>query len=349
MFAYIIRRLFSGIVMLIVMSFVTMVLFFSSAVDPARVMCGKSCTPQRIELTRKAIGYNKPVITIFPVGGYHFPQGQWADFLGGVVKGRQYPADAALRKAAPELVTKCSAPCLGYSQITQQSVGPTLWQKLPVTASLAVAAFIMWMIIGVGMGIVSALFKGRIVDRAIVGTSLIFYAFPTFAIGIGLYVFLALKWHLVKIPAYTPISQGFSPWLQGLFLPALTLALVYIAGYVRLTRAFVLESLSEDYLRTAKAKGLAPRKILFKHTMRAALTPVVTAAGLDLGGLLGGAIITETIFNYDGLGKLAVLSNQQYDLPMIVGIVLVAATFVILANLIVDLLYALIDPRVKYA
>jgi peptide/nickel transport system permease protein len=337
MFAYIVRRLFSGLVMLIVMSFVTMLLFFSSAVDPARVMCGKSCTPERIEQTRKALGYDKPAFE------------QWTAFLGGVVKGREYPADAALRKAAPQLVQKCDAPCLGYSQVTQQMVAPTLWQKLPVTGSLALAAFFMWMIVGVGLGIVSALFKGTLLDRFIVGSSLLFYAFPTFALGVGLYVFLALKWHLVKIPTYTPISEGVSPWLQGLFLPSLTLALVYIAGYVRLTRAFVLESMSEDYLRTAKAKGLAPRKILFKHTMRAALTPVVTAAGLDLGGLLGGAIITETIFNYDGLGKLAVLSNAQYDLPMIVGIVLIAATFIILANLIVDLLYALIDPRVKYA
>ncbi len=337
MFAYIVRRLFSGIVMLIVMSFVTILLFFSSAVDPARVMCGKSCTPERIEQTRKALGYDKPAVQ------------QWTAFLGGVVKGREYPADEALRKAAPQLVVDCHAPCLGYSTVTQQSVGSTLWTKLPVTGSLAIAAFIMWMVVGVGLGIISALFKGTLLDRAIVGSSLLFYAFPTFAIGIALYTYLSLKWHLVKIPAYTPISESPSAWLQGLFLPALTLALVYIAGYVRLTRAFVLESLSEDYLRTAKAKGLAPRKILFKHTMRAALTPVVTAAGLDLGGLLGGAIITETIFNYDGLGKLAVLSNAQFDLPMIVGIVLVAATFVILANLIVDLLYALIDPRVKYA
>ncbi len=137
--------------------------------------------------------------------------------------------------------------------------------------------------------------------------------------------------------------------MKGLFLPALTLALVYIAGYVRITRAFVLESMGEDYLRTAKAKGLLSRKILMKHTMRAALTPIVTVAGLDLGGLLGGAIITEQVFNYDGLGKLAVNSAITYDLPMTVGIVLVAAAFIIVANIVVDCLYALIDPRVKYS
>ena len=136
-------------------------------------------------------------------------------------------------------------------------------------------------------------------------------------------------------------------WISGLMLPAFTLSLVYMAGYVRMTRAFVLESMGEDYLRTAKAKGLAPRKVLYKHSMRAALTPLVTMAGLDLAGLIGGAIITEQVFNYPGLGKLAVVAVRDYDLPLVVGIVLVLAAVVIFANLIVDLLYAVIDPRVR--
>ena len=135
--------------------------------------------------------------------------------------------------------------------------------------------------------------------------------------------------------------------MAGLLLPSLTLALFYMAGYVRMTRAFVLESLGEDYLRTARAKGLAPRRVLVKHSMRAALTPLVTKAGLDLAGLIGGAIITETVFNYDGLGKLALTSAQNYDLPLTVGIVLLLAAFVIVANIVVDVLYAFIDPRVR--
>ena len=344
MFAYVVRRLFSGVVMLMVMSFVTILLFFSAPVDPARQMCGKSCTPERIEQTRKALGYDKP------------PTTQWALFMKGIVVGRQYPADEELRKAAPQNVVDCSAPCLGYSTVTQQMVAPAVFSRVPVSGSLALAAFVLWICFGVGMGVISALAKGSLVDRAIVGTSLLFYAFPTFALGLGIYTFFALKpfpglgHPLFPIPQYVPISQGgLWGWLTGLALPAITLALVYIAGYVRITRSFVLESGQEDYIRTAKAKGLASRRILVKHTMRAALTPIVTIAGLDLGNLLGGAIITEQIFNYPGLGKLAVMSTQTYDLPIIVGIVLVAATFVILANLIVDLLYAVIDPRVKYA
>jgi peptide/nickel transport system permease protein len=219
---------------------------------------------------------------------------------------------------------------------------------LPISLSLAVVAFVMWIIGGIVLGVTAALKKGSIIDRGIVGGSLVFYAFPTFFVGLFLYKFIAIKWQLVPIPEYASISEaGVFVWLNGLLLPSLTLALFFMAGYVRMTRAFVLESMGEDYLRTAKAKGLAPRKVLVKHSMRAALTPLVTMAGLDLAGLLGGAIITETVFNYNGLGKLSVVATRQLDLPLTVGIVLLLATFVIFANIIVDVLYAFIDPRVR--
>ena len=197
------------------------------------------------------------------------------------------------------------------------------------------------------LGVTAALFKGRLIDRSIVGLSLVAFGFPTFFIGLLFLKFVAIKWQIVKLPVYTPFMDNPWLWATGMVLPAITLALVYMAGYVRMTRAFVLESMGEDYLRTAKAKGLAPRKVLYKHSMRAALTPLVTMAGLDLAGLIGGAIITEQVFNYPGLGKLAVVAVRDYDLPLVVGIVLVLAAVVIFANLIVDLLYAVIDPRVR--
>ncbi|MEI2733225.1 MAG: ABC transporter permease [Dermatophilaceae bacterium] len=336
MIPYIIRRLFSGLVLLLVMSFVTFALFFSGP-DPVKYTCGKNCTPQILENNRKGLGYDKP----FAV--------QWVDFAKGIVLGREFPDDPALKAAAPNLIARCDAPCLGYSPLSSANVSTVLMKKAPVSASLALGAFIMWMVVGVTAGVIAALRKGTLLDRGLVGTTLIFYAFPTFFNGLFIYNYFALKWQLVPVPAYTPPTESFALWLQGLFLPCLTLALFYIAGYVRLTRAFVLESLSEDYLRTAKAKGLAPRKILLKHTMRAALTPLATIAGLDLGGLLGGAIITEQVFNYDGLGKLAVQSATTYDLPITVGIVVLLASFIIVANIVVDVLYAFIDPRVKYA
>jgi peptide/nickel transport system permease protein len=218
----------------------------------------------------------------------------------------------------------------------------------PISLSLAFIAFIMWMIGGVVFGVIAALRQGTIIDRGIVGICLVGFAFPTFFVGLFLYKFVAIKWEIVPIPAYASIADaGVLTWLNGLLLPSLTLAIFYMAGYVRMTRAFVLESLGEDYMRTARSKGLAPRKVLIKHSMRAALTPLVTMAGLDLAALMGGAIITESVFNYNGLGKLAVSATQSFDLPLTVGIVLLLAGFVILANIVVDVMYAFIDPRVK--
>ena len=231
MFAYIVRRVAAGMVMILAMSLVTIVLFFASPVDPARYTCGKNCTPELLEQNRKALGYDQPAF--WPTG---------LDFTKGIFVGSEFPKDPALKESAPETIAECPAPCLGYSPLSSRPVRDIIAEKLPVSASLALAAFVMWMVAGVGLGIVAALRKGTMADRAIVGSALVFYAFPTFFIGLGLYVFLALKWGLVPVPTYTPISDGgVLVWLQGLFLPALTLALVYIAGYVRLTRAFVLE------------------------------------------------------------------------------------------------------------
>lgn len=337
MIAYSIRRLFSGLVMLIAMSFVTFALFFATPVDAARFTCGKNCTPELVEQNRKALGYDQPWYA------------QWANFMGGIVAGRDFPADPKLKETAPQTIVHCPAPCLGYSPFRTSLVTDSIARAFPISISLAFAAFIMWMVGGVTLGVIAALRKGSILDRSLVGASLVFYAFPTFFIGLNLYTYVSIKWKLWPTPVWAPPSEGIAPWLISLFLPALTLALFFMAGYVRLTRAFVLESLSEDYLRTARAKGLSRSKVLFKHTMRAALTPLVTMAGLDLAGLLGGAIITEQVFNYPGLGKLAVESATTWDLPMTVGIVLLLASFIIAANIIVDILYAFIDPRVKLA
>jgi len=336
MFAYVVRRAIAGMVLLVVMSFVTFMLFFASPIDPGRFACGKSCPPALIKQTDKALGFDKP----WPV--------QWKDFAVGVVKGRHYPEDPALRKSAPELIARCPAPCLGYSKVNSATVTEELKDKIPVSFSIAIVALVLWIGGGVTLGAIAALTKGSVIDRGVVGMSLIFYSFPTFWIGLFLLEFVAIKWGLVAVPSYTPIADG-GPWgwLSNLFLPALTLALFYMAGYVRMTRAFVLESMGEDYLRTAKAKGVVPRRILMKHTMRAALTPLVTMAGLDFAGLLGGAVITETVFNFNGLGKLAVDSIATFDLPTTIGLVLLLAAIVIIANIVVDILYAFIDPRVR--
>lgn len=336
MFAYAVRRLLSGALLLVVMSMITFVLFYASSDTPERFACGPKCSQAQLDLTAEALGYDEPVTT------------QWAKFAKGVVAGREFPDDAALRAAAPEQVTECDRPCLGYSTGYNSTVRDLVADKIPVTVSLALAAFFFWIVGGVLLGITAALFKGRVLDKAIVGLSLLAFAFPTFFIGLLLLRFVSIRWEVVDLPRYVSIADGgLIAWATALLLPAITLAVYYMAGYVRITRAFVLETMTEDYIRTARAKGLTQRVVIGKHTLRAVLTPLVTLSGLDLAGLLGGAIITESVFNFNGVGKLAVTAIGRFDLPVIVGIVLLLAAIVIVANIIVDMLYAVIDPRVR--
>jgi peptide/nickel transport system permease protein len=334
-FAYTIRRVISGTLLMVVMSMVTFVMFYASTDHPERYACGPKCTPAQLETTRKALGFDQPITV------------QWAKFAKGFVVGRDYPDDEELRKSAPELVTHCAPGCLGLSYTYGVTVNQLLKDKLPVTISLAIAAYVLWITGGVVFGVLAALNKGRLIDRSIVGLALLAFAFPTFFIGLLLLKFVAIRWQIVKLPVYTPITENPWLWATGLILPAITLALVYMAGYVRMTRAFVLETMTEDYIRTARAKGLTKRMVVGKHTLRATLTPLVTLSGLDLAGLLGGAIITEQVFNFNGVGKMSVNAIQRHDLALVVGIVLLVAAIVIVANIIVDLLYAVIDPRVR--
>lgn len=338
MTAYIIRRLIVGVLMLFAMSMVTFVLFFAGG-DPSRSLCTRQCTPERVEAISKQLGYNQPIYT------------QYGDFVKGIFVGREYPSDpeyrAAVKKNHPELLTECAAPCLGYSESNQKTVNALIKDAIPVTVSLSIVAFIMWITFGVLLGVTAAVFKGGYLDRGLVALTLVIYAMPVFFVGGFLLKYVALKWQLVRYPAYASLGDGAWAWFAGLMLPAMTLALFYMAAYVRMTRAFVLESMSEDYIRTARAKGLRPRVVLFKHGLRAALTPLVTMAGLDFAALLAGAVITESVFNFNGLGLLVVQSNGNKDLPTLVALVLLAGAVVIVMNIIVDILYAAIDPRIR--
>ncbi len=336
MFFYTIRRLIGAVLMLIVMSIVTFLLFYATPTDPARLTCGKQCTPAGIEQNRKYLGLDKPLTT------------QYVDFVGGLVHERKFPEDKELQKARPDLVIHCAAPCLGYSPLRVEQVWSYLKPRLPVTIYLSIGAFIMWIVGGVLLGVVAALRRGKFSDRSIVSGALLFYSFPTFFISLLLLQVICFQLGWMTAPVYTPPSQSISGFLYNMFLPCLTLALVYAAAYVRITRTYMLETMGEDYLRTARAKGLKSRRIVFKHTLRAALTPILTLAGLDLGALLAGAPITETVFNFQGIGQAQVQAAINFDLPVTVVIVLLAAGFVIIANLVVDLLYGVVDPRVRY-
>jgi peptide/nickel transport system permease protein len=337
--AFAIRRILVGVVMLLAMVLVVFVLFFAAG-NPALSVCGKFCTPEKLKQVTQVYGYDQPITEQFGL------------FMKGLVAGRDYPVDdayrAALAKTNPDLIIHCAAPCLGYSQHDATTVNSDIAKYAPITISLAIYSFILWIIFGILFGVLAAVFKGKWLDRITVGVTLVVYALPTFFIGTFLLQFVAIKWHLVPYPNYVSIAEGgVVGWFSSLLLPSLTLALFYMAAYVRITRAFVLESLNEDYIRTARAKGLKTRTVLFKHGLRAALTPLLSMAGLDFASLLAGAVITESVFNYQGLGLLAVTANRNNDLPVLIGLVLVAGAAVIAMNILVDVLYAYVDPRVR--
>jgi peptide/nickel transport system permease protein len=222
-------------------------------------------------------------------------------------------------------------------------------QAAPPTFWLAIGAFILWITIGISLGIVAALNRGRWPDRVVMTVSLVGYSLPSFFFGLVLIFFVILKWQLLPYPSYVSPFEDPVQFTQTMILPWIVLAILNAAFYMRLTRNQVLETLGEDYVRTARAKGLPRRTVVVNHALRAGLTPIVTAAGLDIAYLLGGAIITENIFSLPGLGSLSIRSVLDSDLPVIAGITLLTATLLIVANLVVDLLYAVIDPRVRLA
>jgi peptide/nickel transport system permease protein len=341
MLAFIIRRILVGVAMVVVMIFVVFSLFFANG-NPAINQCGRYCTPEKLAEITGLLGYDKSI-----------PE-QFGAFTAGLVVGRDFPVNDEYREALIEngfenRIIHCAAPCLGYSQSDQKTVNQLLVKAAGPTISLAIVSFVIWIFFGVLIGVLAAVFKGRWLDRIVVGSTLVVYALPVFVIGTFLLQYVAIKWQLYPYPRFEPLREpaDLIPWLTGILLPALTLALFFMAAYVRYTRAFVLESMSEDYIRTARSKGLPERTVLFKHGLRSALTPLVTLAGLDFATLLAGAIITESVFNYQGMGALAVKANSNNDLPVLIGLVIVGATAVIVMNIIVDILYAYIDPRVR--
>ncbi len=313
--------------MLLLLTLVVFLLFSVLPTDPARLTCGKACTPEIIEANRHRLGLDLPVWQ------------QYWEFLKGIFVGRTYGSGTQ--------TFECSAPCLGYSFKRGEEVTVLIKDRFPATMWLAIGAFVLWITIGISVGIYSALRRGKWQDKTVMSISLIGYSLPSFFIGLILLFFVVLKLQLLPYPSYVPPWENPVQFLQTMILPWIVLAILYAAFYMRLTRNQMLDTLGEDYIRTARAKGLPERVVIRKHALRAGLTPIVTAAGLDLAGLLGGAIITEAIFSLPGLGALAISSVVDADLPLIVGITLVTATFIIVANLIVDLLYAVIDPRVR--
>jgi peptide/nickel transport system permease protein len=334
-FTYILRRLLGAAVMLFIVSVFTFSIAYilpllagGSAESLASRYVGRTANQEQVAQAAERLGFNDPLVIQY---------GRWAK---AIFVGADYDYGPG--------VEHCPAPCFGYSFITHQAVFPQLLDRLPVTLSLAVGASIIWLVAGVAVGILSALRRGSVFDRAAMAVALGGVSLPIFFTGIMSLAIVSYKlgW-TAQGGSYTPFLENPADWAYDLILPWITLALLFSATYARLTRAGMLETMGEDYIRTARAKGLTERKVVLKHGLRGALTPIITVFGLDVGLLLGGAVLTESTFSLNGLGKYAIDGIASSDLPKIMGVTLLAAVFVVVANLIVDLLYAVVDPRVR--
>jgi peptide/nickel transport system permease protein len=331
---YILRRLGAGLLLLAVVTMVTFAIFYvvprwagRTVEQLATMYVGRAPTPEAIQATIDRLGLDRPVVV------------QFGEFVRGLFLGAEY-------RFGNDTI-ECAAPCLGYSFQTYQEVFPEIVARLPVTASLALGAGVIWLVGGILVGVVSAVWKGSLFDRLAMAVALAGVSLPIFFTGLLALAFLVHAWGLFGTPGYVPFSEDPSRWAQGLLLPWLTLAFLHAAMYARQTRAGMLEVLGEDYIRTARAKGLSERRVVLKHALRPTLTPIVTIFGLDLGLVLGGAVLTEQVFSLNGIGRYAVTAIMQSDLPVILGVTLFGAFFIVLCNLVVDLLYPLIDPRVR--
>jgi peptide/nickel transport system permease protein len=317
LFGYLVRRILTGIVVIWLVSTAAFFLFFARPVETvARELAGHAATPQVINEVINNLGLNQPIMT------------QYWHFIDGLLHGN-----------------------LGYSYFTQEPVDTMLRQDLPPTVSLVVGGTILWLIVGFTVGIISATRARSLFDRTANVLVLIGLSMPVFVIG-QLLIWLVFQplyshgLHWVNT-GYSGITSGVGPFFGHMLLPWIALAAVQAAVYTRLSRGQLLETLGEDYIRTARAKGLSERRVIFRHALRAALTPVVSQLGVDVGQLLGGVVVVEVVFGLGGVGQVSVQAVYQDNLPVIIGFVIIAAAFVVIANILVDLLYAALDPRVR--
>jgi peptide/nickel transport system permease protein len=313
----VLKRLASAIVVLWIISMAVFTLFFIAPNNVAQKIAGRQATPQTVADVARRLGLDRPIID------------QYGSFVGGLLHGN-----------------------LGYSYYNTEPVVSLIGSRIGVTISLVIGGAVLWLLIGITTGVLAATHPRSFIDKGATFFAVFFYSMPTFLLGLILLYFLFFRLHLAGIPifpgsGYVSIFQSPAQWAQHLILPWIAVALTTAATYTRLTRAGMLDVLGEDYIRTARAKGVAEGRITYRHALRAALTSVVTQLGIDVGILLGGAVVTENIFGLPGLGQLAVQSVTQQDLPVIIGIVMLAATFVVVCNFAVDMFYAVLDPRVR--
>jgi peptide/nickel transport system permease protein len=313
MVSYILRRVLSTVpVMAIVALFVFSLLYIAPG-DPAAIIAGDQASPDDIERIRQGLGLDRPFLVQF---------GSW---LWRILHGD-----------------------LGTSIFTNLPVSSLIAQRIEPTLSLMVLTLVLTIVVAVPLGVLAAWKAGSWVDRTIMAFAVFAFSLPVFVVGYVLAFVFALQFEWLPVQGYTPLAEGFWPWLQNLILPALALGCVYIALIARITRASMLEVLQQDYIRTARAKGLDQRSILFVHALKNAAVPIITVIGIGVALLIGGAVVTESVFAIPGLGRLTIDAILRRDYPVIQGIVLMFSFLYVLVNLMVDLTYTLVDPRIRY-
>jgi peptide/nickel transport system permease protein len=320
---YILRRVVSAISVVIVTLVTSFALFFLAPTDPAGIICGPRCTPERLADIEASLNLDQPAVE------------QIGSYMKGLVVGREYTTGGITRH--------CAAPCMGYSYTLGQPVTTLLAQAAPVTVSIVIGGAVVYLIVGILSGTIAAQVRGTTLDRMTVGTTLVIASFPYFVFAL----LVALYATFLPASGYHPFLQNPLTWATGLLAAWLTIGVTNAASYTRYSRASMIESLGQDFVRTAQSKGISRRRVVYRHGLRAALTPVATIFGIDLAFQLTGAIFTERIFNLPGIGLLTLRAFGQYDLPVLMGGVLVGAVVLVVMNLVVDIAYTFLDPRVR--
>ena len=321
-----VRRTVSAVLTLLALSVIIYVVFYATPGNVAQITCGPRCSPEQVHQVAQQLRLDDPLYLRY----WHF--------LQGIVVGHDYSTGTS--------VEHCSAPCLGLSYQSDQQVTQIILNKLPVSLSLVIGGMVLWLLLGVGTGVLSAWRRGRFTERALTGITLAGIATPVFVIGLVLMIVVCGQLELLPFPEYVAFSDDPEQWAWGLLLPWLTLALAESAYFARLTRASMLETLAEDHIRTFRAYGVGERSIVGRHALRGALAPIIALNANDFGNAVGGAVLIESLFGLPGIGQELVHAVTVVDLPVVVGMVLVIGFFVVLANAVADVLYAVADRRV---
>ena len=311
--AFILRRLLATIPVMLVVAIVVFLLLRLSPGDPAAIIAGDNANDADIERIRGTLGLDKPLVTQFLL------------WLGALLSGD-----------------------LGTSVFNKLPVWDLITQRLEPTISLAVVTMTFAVAIAIPLGVIAAWKAGSWIDHAIMGIAVLAFSAPVFLIGYGLVYQFARIWRMLPVQGYTPLAQGFTAWWQHLVLPAVALGLVFAALLARMTRSTMLDVLNEDYIRTARAKGLGPTAVLLRHALSNAAVPIVTTIGLGIALLIGGVVVTESVFAIPGIGRLTIEAVTQRDYPVIQGVILIASLAYVLINLLIDVAYAFLDPRIRY-